>query len=245
MRLVRNKEVELYDKYYSDEKHFYNYPNETIVRLCKYFFGITPFSIGSGRCLDYGCGSGMDMVHLIRCGLSVDGVEITGKAIGRCESNLKTECGFYNSEHQLFLLKPDDDKLPMDDGVYDFVVCSRVLYYLGSLNRICNLLSELKRVCKPGTKLIFTVASKHHDMCIFGVSKGYDIYEWNGVDVYVFQSETHVRQVFSRFFRVVDVGVMNVEYCGVNDHHYVVLCENKEIQDIDVPLVRYNTWVDK
>ena len=58
-------------------KEGYNhlYPNENIVRLVKWFWGV------GGRVLDYGFGSGENLLHLLKEGYVCEGIEVSDNAL--------------------------------------------------------------------------------------------------------------------------------------------------------------------
>ena len=55
-----------------------NYPNIELVRLEKWFFNNKP-----GKLIEYGFGSGVNTLHLAKCGYEINGVDATNGAITR------------------------------------------------------------------------------------------------------------------------------------------------------------------
>ncbi|MEK7164985.1 MAG: class I SAM-dependent methyltransferase [Patescibacteria group bacterium] len=202
-------------------KRHRNAPSENMVRLVQWFFKIP------GRVLDYGCGDGSNMEFLLSAGYTADGIDITDNAIARVENRLKEYSGWTAK-----VLRPEDEKLPYDDNVFDFILCNQVVYYLGSEERVKRLLIEFQRVLKPTGKLIITAMSRFNDGATRGVPLGDNVYEWEmgpvgkKIKVYIFRDEKHIRETMN-MFNITEVGYMDNYYCGVGGHHWVILAENK------------------
>jgi len=225
--MVTEKEAGIYKDKYINNTRDHHYPNESIIRLTKWFFKAGYGSKNNGRCLDYGCGSSENMQHLLRCGIDADGVEIATEALDECRQKLGQNPEF-NNRWKLFLVKPDDKHLPVDDNHYDYVISNQVLYFLDSLDKIEHVLKEFKRILKPGGKLIITMGSRFNSMCIDATPLGGNVYSWGDHKVYVFKDAQDVRDIFGKYFNIIEVGYMDNYYCNVAGHHWVILAENKE-----------------
>lgn len=128
------------------------YPSLELVRLEHWFFGHT----GHGRILEYACGSGVNMIHLLECGYQVVGVDAAQGAIDLVSRKLSFRPEFA-SRADLLRIAPDATKLPFPDGSFDYLVGMSVLSLLGSEASVCHLLSEFRRVLKPGGKAILDI----------------------------------------------------------------------------------------
>lgn len=95
-----------------------------------------------GRVLDVGCGSGEFLFRMHRLGWSVTGVDFDGEAI----ANAKTKYGFD-------LLHTDLAEARFPDNSFDAVTMNHVIEHVPEP---AELLAEIKRVLKPGGRLVAT-----------------------------------------------------------------------------------------
>jgi len=99
------------------------------------------------RVLDLGCGAGRFVAALRDAGCDPVGVEIAEGALARARANAPGA--------DLRLLE-DDGSLPLDHGSVDLVWCSEVLEHVADT---AHLLLEVRRVLRPGGRLLVTVPS--------------------------------------------------------------------------------------
>lgn len=152
----------------SNAEGFFNarYEKPAILRLLGDVAGM--------RILDAGCGSGPTASAMIERGAEVSGfdlstamIEIARRALP--ETDLRV--------HDLA------DPLPWDDASFDVAVASLVLHYLPDWS---GPLSELRRVLKPGGRLLVSVNHPgafpivHSDLDYFGVTEYTEDYEFAG-----------------------------------------------------------------
>jgi len=97
------------------------------------------------RVLDLGCGSGRFMAALRDAGADPVGVEIAGAALDRARAVAPGA--------DLRLLEPDGS-IPLEHGSVDLVWCSEVLEHVAGG---VELLHEVRRVLRPGGRLLVTV----------------------------------------------------------------------------------------
>ena len=97
------------------------------------------------RVLDLGCGAGRFVAALHDAGADPVGVEIAGAALERARRNVPGA--------DLRLLEPDG-AIPLGHGEIDLVWCSEVLEHVPDTT---TLLTEARRVLKPGGRLLVTV----------------------------------------------------------------------------------------
>jgi SAM-dependent methyltransferase len=97
------------------------------------------------RVLDLGCGAGRFVVALRDAGADPVGVEIAEAALERARRNAPGA--------DLRLVAPDGS-LPLEHGSVDLVWCSEVLEHVGDT---AHLLLEVRRVVRPGGRLLVTV----------------------------------------------------------------------------------------
>jgi SAM-dependent methyltransferase len=97
------------------------------------------------RVLDLGCGAGRFVAALGDAGADAVGVELAEAALSRARANVPGA--------DLRLVEPDGS-LPLDHGSVDLVWCSEVLEHVPDT---AHLLLEVRRVLRPGGRLLVTV----------------------------------------------------------------------------------------
>jgi SAM-dependent methyltransferase len=97
------------------------------------------------RVLDLGCGAGRFVAALGAAGADPVGVEIAEAALQRARANAPGA--------DLRLLEPDGS-LPLEHANVDLVWCSEVLEHVADTD---HLLLEVRRVLRPGGRLLVTV----------------------------------------------------------------------------------------
>jgi SAM-dependent methyltransferase len=97
------------------------------------------------RVLDLGCGAGRFVAALREAGAEPVGVEAAEAALERARNN---------APGADFRLVEPDGSLPLDHASVDLVWCSEVLEHVGDT---AYLLLEVRRVLRPGGRLLVTV----------------------------------------------------------------------------------------
>jgi ubiquinone/menaquinone biosynthesis C-methylase UbiE len=204
------------------------YPNIELVRLEKWFFNNKP-----GKLIEYGFGSGVNTCHMAKCGYSIEGMDATEGAVKTAKLKL-TKNNILDNKVKLQSLEPGAEKLPFEDNSFDYAIIISVISLLGNVDRIKLVLSELKRILKPGGKIIADVNSNNSQFALDGKYMGDNIYLNSGRDknqeeIFCFcpNNETVFQEIFSQYFKIVDVGrstsiLMNNStdefiYCGSKD----------------------------
>jgi len=101
-------------------------------------------SLGSaGRALDLGCGDGR-LTALLDAG-ELTAADVSGVALARARERLPRTAA-------LVELEPDAP-LPFDDGSFDLVLCAETIEHVRDVQL---LLSEIRRVLRPGGRLALT-----------------------------------------------------------------------------------------
>lgn len=125
------------------------YPSETFVRLSHRLLG----SERPGRVLDFGFGTGANLVHLGKLGHQLDGLEISTHAIERAGARLQAEGLTAN----LQLFNPGDI-FPFPDASFDAVIAWQVLYY-NDWQSLRWGVAQIERVCKSGGLVLAAMAA--------------------------------------------------------------------------------------
>ncbi|MDL4814230.1 class I SAM-dependent methyltransferase [Actinomadura opuntiae] len=102
--------------------------------------------VAGRQILDAGCGSGALSAALRDRGAAVTGIDASAGMLALARRRLGDDAVLH--------LVDLNDRLPFDDGAFDDVVASLVLHYLEDWG---PALSELRRVLRPGGRLIASV----------------------------------------------------------------------------------------
>ncbi len=113
---------------------------------------LVPFEAFKGRrVLEVGCGTGVDLARFARGGAIVTGVDLTLSAIELARANFSQQ-GLAGEFHVA-----DGERLPFADDTFDLVYAHGVVQYTPDPAR---LVSELRRVLKPGGEAIVQVYNR-------------------------------------------------------------------------------------
>ena len=137
-----------WQKLYSEGKNDLRYPNDVFIRCCyKYLDKST------SRVLDYGFGTGANLIHLANLGCDVSGAEISNHAVEKTKDRL-SEWGL---SADLRCIEAGG-LLPWPSEYFDAIVTWQVLCY-NDWDTWRHAVSELERVLKPGGLFICATAA--------------------------------------------------------------------------------------
>jgi SAM-dependent methyltransferase len=213
VNLVVPENVDRYNKHYR-EGYDKKYPTLEVVRLEIWYF-----KKQLGTVLDYGCGTGANMLHLLERGYKVIGVDAATESIKLVTSKLESR-PLLRERAALHLIGRDDERLPCDDDSCDYVICLSVLSLLQTRERIARLLREFRRVLKPGGKMIVDINGPDGSFAQKGRFVGDDTFEYfiNKADevparFYCPKTKEAFVQLLEGFV-IDDVGHASFEYMG-------------------------------
>ena len=106
--------------------------------------------------LDAGCGSGRNLVFMLRAGMNVFGVDASADAIAAVRELAASLAPSLPRDR--FLVQPVD-AMSFADGRMDVVVCSAVLHFARDESHFDACVRELWRVLAPGGMLFCRLAS--------------------------------------------------------------------------------------
>lgn len=141
------KNIYVWKKIYAEGKNDLRYPSDVLVRMGSRLFNPK----NDKKILDFGFGTGANLIHFARQGYSLFGVEISGHAIQKTEERLSVE-----SLSADLTLMPANGKLPYADSFFDIVISWQVLYY-NDWDSLSKTVTELERVLKPGGLVLVTM----------------------------------------------------------------------------------------
>lgn len=144
---MRETHVSGWEKLYK-EGHSLSYPNDVFVRVTHRL--LKPQE--RPKVLDYGFGSGENMVHLARRGFTVWGCEVSESALQTAKARLDAA----GLKAELALLK--DGKLPYPDAFFDAVIPWQVLNY-NDWDSLGRAVAELDRVLRPGGVFLCAISA--------------------------------------------------------------------------------------
>jgi len=191
-----------------------HYPNDVLVRLAARLVG----DRRDLRILDYGFGTGANLVHFAKQGHQVSGVEVSGHALSRTRERL--HAGALSGD--LHLLRVGDS-LPFDDACFDLVYAWQVIYY-NDREGWSTTVRELERVTRPEGRIVVATAAPG------------DVSEREGEPLgnYMYLSRVAGQQgcivtipdkdALASMFpgRVLEVGEFNFRFGPINSHHWIV-----------------------
>lgn len=224
--LMDTREAARFESLYSSGLD-HAYPNENIVRITKWYFKET------GHVLDYGFGPGENLMHILKVGHQVSGIEISATALRNVGNKLK-KFPEYEGKHELKLLLPENSELPWSPNTFDYIVANQVLYYLPSQERIERVLGEFKRVLKPGGKIVVSLMRRLNTAFAEGTEISPNIFEYTisklpnspSSRVFIVKDEVHLREMFG-MFQIDELGHFDNNYCGLSGFHHVILASKE------------------
>ena len=134
---------------YSLGKNDLQYPSDVLVRVAARLFG-TERDL---KILDFGFGTGANLLHFASLGHHVHGVEIAEHALERARQRLVAA----GLEADLRLIQAGE-RLPFEDDYFDVAYAWQVLYYSDRDGWKAQV-GELQRVTKPGGSVLVAIAA--------------------------------------------------------------------------------------
>ncbi len=103
--------------------------------------------------LDAGCGTGRNLLYLLKCGANVFGVDQNPEAIAQ----LRTLAGsFPHIDPQENFKVASVEQLPFESETFDLVISSAVLHFAENLTHFEAMLNSMWEVLKPGGEIYFS-----------------------------------------------------------------------------------------
>ena len=121
--LVVSSNIHKYNRVY-EGGYDKQYPNLDLVRLQAWYFNNQP-----GRTLDYGAGTGVNGIYLLEKGYDVVFIDASLQSITLIENKINA-LSLNGTQAEAVLLEPEMQRLPLEDGSLDYVVCMSVLSLL-------------------------------------------------------------------------------------------------------------------
>lgn len=179
-----------------------HYPSLELVRLERLFL-----NRNERKVLEYGFGSGVNTIHLLKCGYHVTGVDVSNYA----KIKLLKKLNKTNKKNlKLDILKPNTKKLPYKDHSFDHIVAMSVISLLGSEHAVKLLLKEFLRILKPKGKLIIDINDHESEFSKNNFQIKKNIFLTKIIDkkikTYCLKNIRDFKKLISIFFKVNDTG---------------------------------------
>ncbi len=134
---------------YSQGKNDLLVPNDVFVRCARRYLNLS----APGKVLEYGFGTGANLIYLAQLGFEMAGVEISEHAVAKTQQRLQEKGVSANLE-----LLAADEPLPYETNTFDAVVAWQVLCY-NDWESWHRAVKEIKRVLKSGGIFIGATAA--------------------------------------------------------------------------------------
>jgi len=138
----------IWEDLYKQGKSNLSYPNSFLVSLSHHL--LNPAK--QRRVLDYGFGTGANLIFMARRGFEVYGAEVSKSAVEIVKVKLSGE----NLHADLRIIP--DNRIPYDDDFFDVVIAWQVLYY-NTWETLHQAVQEINRVLRSGGIFIGTMAA--------------------------------------------------------------------------------------
>ena len=233
MSFVDQVNVDFYERLFADDGWVHKYPNVNTVRCELWYFRQRQWP---GRLLDYGFGSGQEMIYFAQNGYQVYGVEISPTAIDRFHRVVAEQHPELATRVNTCLLGPSEDRLPFEDHFFEFIHSNQVVYHLPNESAIRSLIREWYRVLKPGGRLMFSALGPQNSIITKGREVKPNWFEWDyeapnypraKMSAFCMKDETAIREIAAPFV-VDEVGWFTNHYCGIDGFHWEVLARKAE-----------------
>jgi len=217
--LVQIAAIDEYEK--GNLKTSKDYPSLELVRLEQIFF-----KNKFGHILEYGFGSGCNTEHLLKKNYKVTGLDVSKNAIKFSKRRLKK----YNNKVKLLRLLKNSKKLPFKNNSFDYIVALSVLSLLGSKKKIQYLLSEFRRVLKPGGKIILDINSINSEFSQKKISS--NVYQTKilkkNILTYCSSNLKDFEILISKHFSVEDKGYTKFKIFNRKVEEFIISAINKQ-----------------
>ncbi len=227
MKFIETQNYDTYNTIYKNLTDAHDYPNINLVRLEKWFLK----NNRSDKLLDYGCGYGENSVYFAKEGYEVHASDVSKNLITYLKKKNKSKA---KQKIKFFHINKKLKKLPFKDDYFDTIICTGVIMYLASKEKIVFLLKEFERCLKPNGKFIISTFGPQNTFIKRSKKINKNTYVFEGKEkfhvpitiknkLYIPYSAKNFKSFFPKKLNVQEVGSWGNVYCGINGFHYAAL----------------------
>jgi SAM-dependent methyltransferase len=204
----------VWQRLYAEGKNDLRYPNDVLVRL-----GARMLINGQDRrILDFGFGTGANLLHFAAQGFETCGVEISEHAVARTRERLRAAA----LSGDLHLIGAGQ-RLPWMDCVFDVVYAWQVLYY-NSRDGWKSTVGELERVIRKGGLVVIATAAPGDISQVQAEPLGHCMYRSRvqGQEgcILTIPDRDALAELFSG--RQLEIGEFGFQFGGITSRHWVI-----------------------
>jgi SAM-dependent methyltransferase len=204
----------VWQRLYAQGKNDLRYPNDVLVRL-----GARLFRKDEDRkILDFGFGTGANLVHFASQGFETYGVEISEHALGRARGRL--ESARLSADLRLIGV---GQRLPFADGFFDVVYSWQMLYY-NSRDGWHLTVNELERVTRPGGLMVLATGAPGDISQVEAEALGNDMYRSRVADQEGCILTIPDRQALADLFpgRLIEIGEFGFHFGAISSRFWII-----------------------
>lgn len=199
---------------YAAGKGDLRYPNDVLVRLGARLFNRER----DRRILDFGFGTGANLLHFAGLGYEVHGVEISEHATARTRQRLhaaRLRAGLH--------LIGAEDPLPFEGGYFDVVYAWQVLYYSDG-DTWQRKVKEMERVTRRGGLILVATAAPGDVSQVEAEPLGDFVYRSTVAGQEGCILTIPEREALQQFFpgRQLEIGEFGLQYAATRSRHWVI-----------------------
>lgn len=191
------------------ETHFYNEPNDILIRENLWVNDIVrSLNLSQKKCLDFGCGTGFWLKEFVKEKAIVTGIDISPEAIESCTKN------YPDAEFHLY----DGTKLPFRNNTFEIVFAAWVFQEMQEQDLFYSATNEVFRVLCPSGKFVFISNVYPSDRKLIDQTDCGDIFENNSghpPSLRFFKNNTSAKVFEPLGFSLFNSSSMGWSYCEI------------------------------
>lgn len=205
MSLKVEKNIKKYELIYKKgQNHFY--PNLDLVRIQK-----TLLKSNIGKTLDYGFGSGENLVFLRNEGHEIYGLETSITALKITKKKIKNK----KLKSNLKILS-SSKKLEFQDNFFDNIICLSVFSQLKNKDNAIHLLKEFNRKLKKDGILVIDINGPKSE------------YFYKKKDFFSLKNKKEFLDMLKKNnFKIINHGEVYKSYLNIKDHEFLAIAKKK------------------
>lgn len=206
MSLKVEKNIKKYELIYKKgQNHFY--PNLDLVRIQKTFL-----KSNIGKTLDFGFGSGENLVFLSNEGHEIYGLETSRTALKITKKKIKNKKAKLNLK-----ILSSSKKLQFKDNFFDNIICLSVFSQLKNRRNAMHLLNEFNRILKKNGILIIDINGPKSD------------HFYKKKDFFSLKNKKNFLDILKKNnFKIINHGEVYKSYLNIKDHEFLAIAKKNK-----------------